>query len=209
MFAFCFLSHNFFPQYYQSLSLTHFLSSLPGILNLLPNQSLILTLPKQIGEEEEEEMVYIEWLYVNPTVLNLTFSTSEAFGKKENEPSKDPDQDESLKWLRHTPASAFLINISDAPVRLNGLLLMSFFGKKSDVTRRIQKQYMNNLKGQMFKLVGASDVLGSPINLFSGMKSGFYDFFHEPAKGILVSPEKFGEGVTRSLNVSSFSLKFM
>jgi hypothetical protein len=32
------------------------------------------------------------------------------------------------------------------------------------------------------KVIGSSDALGSPINFVSGLGTGVYDFFHEPAK---------------------------
>jgi vacuolar protein sorting-associated protein 13A/C len=135
-----------------------------------------------LDDNDDEEMVFVEWLCVTPTVVTVSFSSAEGFRKDPNADSTEKKKDESLKWLQHTPLSAFLMNISDASLELNGMLLRSFFGKRIDVGLRVRKHYLNTIKRQLYKVVGSAGVLGSPINLFSGLGSGFYDFFHEPAK---------------------------
>lgn len=49
----------------------------------------------------------------------------------------------------------------------------------------------------MYNILGSFEFLGSPVTLLSNLGTGFYDFFHEPAKGITKSPTDFGIGVAK------------
>jgi len=56
--------------------------------------------------------------------------------------------------------------------------------------------------------MGALDIIGSPINLFSNITTGFYDFFHEPAKGIVKSPSDFGMGIAKGTSSLAKNIVF-
>ena len=53
----------------------------------------------------------------------------------------------------------------------------------------------------MFKILGSADILGSPVSFISNMGTGVYDFFHEPALGLVSSPQDFGRGIKKVLIV--------
>ncbi len=50
---------------------------------------------------------------------------------------------------------------------------------------------------QLYKLVGSFDILGNPLSLFSNLGNGVYDFFYEPAQGLVRSPKDFGKGLAK------------
>ena len=50
---------------------------------------------------------------------------------------------------------------------------------------------------ELFKIVGSFDVLGNPMSLVSNLGSGVYDFFYEPAQGLVRSPKDFMEGIAK------------
>jgi hypothetical protein len=49
----------------------------------------------------------------------------------------------------------------------------------------------------VYKILGSFEFLGSPMVLVSNLGTGFYDFFHEPAQGIVSSPQDFGIGLAK------------
>lgn len=58
------------------------------------------------------------------------------------------------------------------------------------------------MTSEVYSIIGSLDFLGSPVALVSNLGTGMYDFFYEPAKGIIKSPKDFKAGVakgTRSL----------
>jgi len=158
-----------------------------------------IELPAGILEEDGgiQQLVFIEGLKINPAVIHLTFSAiRERQTTSVNIPEEIIEEDEEgfAKLVRRTPLWA---NISNAKIKLNGLVLLSIFEKKEEIQERIQSHYLGLISSQLFKIIGASDALGSPVNLVRGLGTGFYDFFYEPAKGIQVSPQEFGEGLKK------------
>jgi len=99
-------------------------------------------------------------------------------------------------------SAKFLANIDHAPLELNGLLLKNPFDTRKALIDRIVGHYTTQVIRQGYKILGSFEFIGSPINLISTLGTGFYDFFYEPAKGIVKSPKEFGIGIakgTRSL----------
>lgn len=50
---------------------------------------------------------------------------------------------------------------------------------------------------QLYKILGSVEFLGSPASLISNLGTGVYDFFHEPARGIVSGPKDFGLGIKK------------
>ncbi len=50
---------------------------------------------------------------------------------------------------------------------------------------------------QLYKVLGSTDFLGNPISLLKNLGTGVYDFFHEPAMGLVSSPRDFAVGITK------------
>jgi hypothetical protein len=117
------------------------------------------------GEESSESMILIEKLTISPTIISFSFNSIrrqssrivevvENVIQEEDEKKEEvPDEDEPLlRYLRHTPASAIFLNISDASFQFNGLLFRSVFAKKDEVLERVQAHYSDVLKYQLFKV---------------------------------------------------------
>jgi len=50
---------------------------------------------------------------------------------------------------------------------------------------------------ECYKLFGSAEFLGNPVGLAQSMGSGTLDFFAEPARGLMISPEAFGSGLAK------------
>jgi hypothetical protein len=90
-----------------------------------------------------------------------------------------------------------LANVDSAPLNLNGLMLEHPFCSQPELVNRIWQHYTTACVKEMFKILGSIDILGSPISFFSNLGTGWYDFFHEPARGLISSPEDFGKGLQK------------
>ena len=133
-------------------------------------------------------MVYFQLLHINPIRINLTFLTLGVSEEMDYEPGA------LEKILR---AGGFLANIDGAPLRLNGLILEHPFCTQEELVSRIVKHYTFQGMQELYKILGSADFLGSPVSLVSNLGTGVYDFFHEPAEGIVASPQDFAKGLAK------------
>ena len=139
------------------------------------------------SSEVQSTMLYFDILHINPLMMNITFS---AVGGR--------DQDTSGGVLEKTlRAGGFLASIDNAPLRLNGLILENPFISQSQLISRVIQHYTQQGLREFYLLLGSADVLGNPVSLVSNLGTGVYDFFHEPAEGIVNSPQEFAIGVAR------------
>jgi hypothetical protein len=65
------------------------------------------------------------------------------------------------------------------------------------LTSRITQHYTRAAIRQAYLLVGSADFLGNPVSFVSNLGTGVKDFFYEPAKGMVKSPEEFGKGLAK------------
>ena len=57
--------------------------------------------------------------------------------------------------------------------------------------------YRSQLTSEIFTLIGHAVVLGNPIGLFNNLGTGVFDFFYEPAQGMVRGPISAGKGFLR------------
>ena len=94
-------------------------------------------------------------------------------------------------------ASSTLGSIDNAALRLNGQIIENASGTASVLLSALLQFYQTAALRQAYKLLGAFDFLGNPSELLSNLGTGLSDFFYEPAKGLVSSPQDFGRGVAR------------
>jgi len=56
---------------------------------------------------------------------------------------------------------------------------------RADFIARIQAHYTQQALAQIYKVLGSYEFMGSPVSLVSNLGSGVYDFFYEPANGLV------------------------
>ena len=134
--------------------------------------------------------LYFDLLHINPIRINLSFITTGGY----------TDLQESSVLEKTLRAGGFLANIDSAPLRLNGLIIKNPISSQDQLISRIVTHYKHQVLTEMYKLFGSIEILGSPISLVNNLGTGVYDFFHEPAEGIVVSPREFAAGLARGTN---------
>lgn len=59
-------------------------------------------------------------------------------------------------------------------------MLNNCFGDYDDVIDQLKKHHMERLKWNIFKFIGASNLLGNPMNFVNALGTGVQDFFYQP-----------------------------
>ena len=95
-----------------------------------------------------------------------------------------------------------LNTIEGAPININALKMRDVVGTLDDIAYMLKDRYMVRLKRNLFRVLGASSLIGNPIQLVNNVSSGFKDFFYKPIEGFVEGPLEGGKGFvkgTRSL----------
>lgn len=74
-------------------------------------------------------------------------------------------------------------SIDEAPIKLNALVVENVFGNQADVIDQLKNHHTSKLKWNLLKLIGASNLLGNPMNFVNALGTGVQDFFYQPREG--------------------------
>ena len=94
---------------------------------------------------------------------------------------------------------ATISNISDAPIYFSELVLTNTFSAPKALATALQKNYARQAVLQIYRLLGAIDIIGNPIGLVDQLGSGVFEFFNEPRKGIMKGPKEFATGIGKGV----------
>ena len=83
------------------------------------------------------------------------------------------------------------------PLTLNALELRNATMRADALGDMLGRRYTQQIVAQLYKVIGAIDVIGNPVSLFSNLSTGVEDFFYEPALGIVESPAALAIGLGR------------
>ena len=127
---------------------------------------------------KEEGTIYIE-KYVGHPIL-MIISVFKASGdskiKKEKQNSKGAEIFDRLGGL-----GLNLTSINEAPLSLNALEIDNVYGPYNIVQEQLVGHYTSNIKSNVVKLLGSSDLIGNPVNFVNTLGTGAKEFFHEPS----------------------------
>lgn len=91
-----------------------------------------------------------------------------------------------------------LVSLSNSSLQLSALLLFdTLFTSVDSLVERIVWHYTLQVVSSVYKLIGSLDIIGNPVALFADVSGGVEQFFYEPRKGLVQSPEAFAQGVAR------------
>jgi len=94
-----------------------------------------------------------------------------------------------LGALLQSFGAAALAQIDHARASFASAQWNPFSGSTEDLIRAVSGHYRAQLSAQLPSLLGSAAVLGNPVGLINSMRTGVYDLFNEPTKGIAqVSP---------------------
>ncbi len=82
-----------------------------------------------------------------------------------------------------------LANMELVPLTMNSLVLTHAFASQKTLVALVAGHYKRQALGQLYKIIGSAEFIGSPIGLVTNLGTGVFDFFYEPAQGIVKSPQ--------------------
>jgi hypothetical protein len=147
------------------------------------------------------KMAYFELFAINPFKIRLSFLTVPMLANRvaaAEGASGSLERESQVLFLQQILASTGVFaNIEGAQLSINALILEHAFGSIPDLSNRVTRHYMQQGLAQWYKILGNADFLGAPLSLVSSLGTGVYDFFYEPAQGLVSSPKDFGEGIAK------------
>ena len=87
--------------------------------------------------------------------------------------------------------------IEGAPIKINALELNDVVGTSNDIFYILHQRYTIMLRRNIFSVLGASNLIGNPIQIANSFGSGVKDFFYKPIEGFVVGPIEGGKGVLK------------
>ena len=90
-----------------------------------------------------------------------------------------------------------MANIDSAPIKMNALVLTHVFGEDSEVTTLIKVHHTDELKRNIYRFIGASNLLGNPVNFVNSLGTGVEEFFYYPREGYVRGPLHAGIGILK------------
>lgn len=63
--------------------------------------------------------------------------------------------------------------------------LKSVFMTREEFVNLVKEHYKSQLLSQVYTILGSFEFLGSPLSLVNNLGTGVYDFFYEPAQGLV------------------------
>ena len=147
------------------------------------------------------DLLYIATLMLHPVRFTVGLKSSEGFAS--NEVAQTGGQGGRRSRVRQALQPILgsgyraIMNIERARLSLNALKMMDVFSSSADLYDRMYAHYSRAIRGEMYKIMGSFDLLGDPVGLLEGVTTGIKDFFYEPSKGIVESPEAFVAGLTK------------
>ncbi|CAD1784077.1 similar to Saccharomyces cerevisiae YLL040C VPS13 Protein of unknown function [Maudiozyma barnettii] len=172
-------------------------------------------LPK-IEELNFSNDVYFEMFHIQPTILHLSFVSSENTKLDENEENENGIVDEYKENVDvSSSTSVFLLhvltmtvgNVNDAPIKLNALFLDNVRVPIPLLMQSVKTHYSQQFFYQIHMILGSADFLGNPVGLFNTISSGVWDLFYEPYQGYMLNDRPQDIGVFIAKGGLSFAKK--
>ncbi len=174
------------------------------------------------GEAVGHRLVYIELFHHSSLVveLQLLAGGGAAFASSKKEKSKqaalssssrleglDPDLDEALVSGLEiigtglvqllTDMARSLAQLSGFTLVFNELLLTHYYGSHYELGHIVALSLRQQALTQSYKLLGAMDLLGNPLNLFLGFGTGVVEFFRKTQAEMVGDADSKGEGLRK------------
>ncbi|PWW77256.1 DUF1162-domain-containing protein [Tuber magnatum] len=152
------------------------------------------------GKLDGQDM-YFELLNIQPAQLDISLLRTEVVNVEDKTSSRNP-----LLFILNVFTMA-IGNITDAPVRLNALMLENARVSMPVLAQHLQTHYSTEFLYQIHKILGSADFLGNPVGLFNNISSGVLDIFYEPYNGFIMTDRPTEVGLGFAKGATSFFIQ--
>ena len=80
----------------------------------------------------------------------------------------------------------FISSFDEAPINLNKIDKENIFGDQADVIDQLKKYHTETVAQNVLKFIGASNLLGNPVNFFNSLETGLSDFSDQMKEGKII-----------------------
>ena len=129
------------------------------------------------------EIVYIEKYKGSPLMIEVSIFKQ----TRTQEQTKEERKSGGIGDLLGNLGLQFA-NISGAPIQLNALEIENVYGTQSVVKGLLSEHYNSNLKTNILKLVGSTDIIGNPTVFVKTLGTGAKQFYYAPKEGFMQGP---------------------
>jgi len=92
---------------------------------------------------------------------------------------------------------AAVASVGDAPITLKSVVRDNLHGTTTQVINRLYSHYYHSALREFYKVLFATDILGSPAGWLTNLTIGVRDLFNEPAHALLDDSESFTSGMKK------------
>ena len=83
------------------------------------------------------------------------------------------------------PFMTSLATLDDARLKFTELVLTDVFASVPKIGEAVQRHYLRQVTRQVYKVVGAANIIGNPLALLDSLAGGVVEFIIQPAQGFL------------------------
>ena len=87
--------------------------------------------------------------------------------------------------------------ITGAPMQLNALEIENVYGSQNVVKGLLIEHYQSNIKTNVLKFIGSTDLLGNPTDFVNTLGTGAKQFWYAPKEGFMQGPLQGGLGIIK------------
>ena len=87
--------------------------------------------------------------------------------------------------------------ITQSPLSFKEIVIQNSYQNQYTLLWALIYNFSKQGLHQFYRILGASEILGNPIGLLDKLGTGVFEFFSEPAKGLLLNPKAFARGVRK------------
>eukprot|EP00127_Corallochytrium_limacisporum_P003362 Clim_evm51s148 gene=Clim_evmTU51s148 len=136
--------------------------------------TLNATLANSGGPEDDiAQRTYFELIRLNPMRFNVSFQLV----------GGDSKGSRLQRFMDNV--GDILVNLEDVEIDLNSLELHNLYVTQATLINHVNDHMYQQMVGQMYRILGCLNLLGSPVQWFHGVSDGVKDFFFEPIDGVL------------------------
>lgn len=136
----------------------------------------------------DNEKSYFKFIRIHACNLKLSF-------RKQQSSQVLKNSSEFLKFLSNKFLDLALV--TESPLSLKEVIIENSFQDRYSLFWGILQNYSNQCLFQFYRILGATEILGNPIGLVDKLGTGVFEFFSEPAKGLLKGPKSFIKGLSK------------
>lgn len=183
LFSFINLTDLYYKSFYHILPQTRPIGHFP-IDQIYPELSATIQISKTCQQSIKS---YFKYIRIHGAKIILTFSNSES-------KSTNPE-------LSHSLSEFFLdlASFENSNLKFTEIILQYSFQNFYNLAWILGKNYLRQGLLQFYRILGSSELLGNPLGLIDKLGTGVYEFFNEPAKGLLQGPKGFIHGFSKGV----------